>query len=83
MASFSFAVPSVIPQDLQLIHNLVGDIPDPVPARKIPSRTEHDEEHGTDSDTDSEKEVEHGILADVDDDEGSGTKRCAPACRSL
>ncbi|KAI0640066.1 Gar1/Naf1 RNA binding region-domain-containing protein [Trametes polyzona] len=71
-AAFSFAVPSAIPQDLQLIQDLIGDIPVPATSKAVveePVYSDHD--HGTDSDTDSEKEVEADILCGVDDeDEG-------------
>ena len=65
----AFAVPSVVPQDLQLIQDILGDIPSassPQKAKQLPQEHPYsDEEHGTDSDTDSEKEVEAGILAEV------------------
>ena len=70
MASqFSFAVPSAIPQDLQLIQDILGDI---VLSHSLPkvqqqsqdSTSAADDEHGTDSDTESEKEVEANILGE-------------------
>ncbi|KAI0828857.1 Gar1/Naf1 RNA binding region-domain-containing protein [Trametes gibbosa] len=68
-AVFPFALPSVIPQDLQLIHELVGDIPVQVTSKIVEPAVDSDHDHGTDSDTDSEKEVEADILGGVDDDE--------------
>ncbi|KAH9849222.1 Gar1/Naf1 RNA binding region-domain-containing protein [Lenzites betulinus] len=68
-AAFSFALPSVIPQDLQLIQDLVGEIPEPSTSKIIETPVDSDHDHGTDSDTDSEKEVEADILGSIDDDE--------------
>ena len=67
--SFPFVVPSIIPQDLQLIHDIIGPIP--VASSSKLSEDSHfsDHEHGTDSDTDSEQVVEADILATVDEDD--------------
>lgn len=70
---FSFAVPSSIPQDLQLIQDILGDLPSSHIAPKVQQSLREqnfDDEHGTDSDTDSEKEVEADILGDVEDGDG-------------
>ncbi|KAI0354589.1 NAF1-domain-containing protein [Trametes cingulata] len=68
-AAFSFAVPSAIPQDLQLIQDLIGDIPVPPSSKVIEEPAYSDHDHGTDSDTDSEKEVEADILGGVEDED--------------
>ncbi|EIW64159.1 NAF1-domain-containing protein [Trametes versicolor FP-101664 SS1] len=69
-APFSFALPSVVPQDLQLIQDIIGVVPDPVPSKTAePPTADSDHEHGTDSDTDSEKEVEADILGGVEDED--------------
>ncbi len=72
--AFSFAVPTTISQDLQLIQDILGDLPlVHIPQKAQQSLQEHtssDDEHGTDSDTDSEKEVEADILGDVEGGDG-------------
>ncbi|KAI0800545.1 Gar1/Naf1 RNA binding region-domain-containing protein [Fomes fomentarius] len=64
-AAFSFPIPSSVPQDLQLIQDIVGELPPP-PTNKLSEKVHSDNEHGTDSDTDSEEEVEAGILGDAE-----------------
>ncbi|PIL31357.1 hypothetical protein GSI_06056 [Ganoderma sinense ZZ0214-1] len=72
---FSFAVPSSIPQDLQLIQDILGDLPSthisPKVQQPLQEHASSDDEHGTDSDTDSEKEVEADILGHVEDGDGA------------
>lgn len=69
-APFSFALPSVVPQDLQLIQDIIGVAPAPAPGKTAQSSiADSDHEHGTDSDTDSEKEVEADILGGVEDED--------------
>ncbi|KAI0778972.1 Gar1/Naf1 RNA binding region-domain-containing protein [Trametes elegans] len=68
-AAFSFAVPSAIPQDLQFIHDIVGDTPAPLLSKAVEEQAHSDHDHGTDSDTDSEKEVEADILGGAEDEE--------------
>ena len=68
-----FKVPSLIPQDLQIIQDLIGELPPP-PAPKSatpetrPQKPSEDSVDSSDneSDTDSEREVEDDILGDVD-----------------
>ena len=69
-AAFPFAVPSAIPQDLQLIQDIVGDIPIPSKGKAIQEHIHSDHEHGTDSDADSEQEVEADILGAIEDADG-------------
>lgn len=69
-APFSFALPAVVPQDLQLIQDIIGAVPGPAPSKPAElSTADPDHEHGTDSDTDSEKEVEADILGGVEDED--------------
>ena len=68
----AFKVPSIIPQDLQLIQDIVGDVPIPSTSKApaLPSEVQiHEAVDDSDSDADSEQEVEAGILAGVDEDE--------------
>ena len=77
-----FKMPSIIPQDLRLIQDLIGDeIPKPPPvnttalATAIPIEIKSDEDSSDDEDdSDSEKEVEANILADLDDEEDADQK---------
>ena len=63
--AYPFVVPSLLPQDLQIIQDIVGQLPpDPV-AQKVVEPALSDHDHGTDSETDSEQEVEDGILGDI------------------
>jgi H/ACA ribonucleoprotein complex non-core subunit NAF1 len=72
-----FAVPSMIPQDLQIIQDLIGEIPVPPPSKATVSehtpqrRTDDDSVDSSDneSDTNSELEVEANILGKLDSDE--------------
>lgn len=74
-----FKIPSGVPQDLQLIQDLIGDlVPIPSlskPATSVapPQKLEADD-GGSDSDADSEQEVEADILRGLDDEveEASG-----------
>ncbi len=68
-SAYSFAIPSAVPQDLLLIRDIIGDIPVPSTAKLSEASTHSDPDHGTDSDTDSEQEVEAGILVDVGEDD--------------
>ncbi len=69
-APFSFALPSVVPQDLQIIQEIIGVVPSPAPIKSLEASAAYsDHEHGTDSDTDSEQEVEADILAGVEDED--------------
>ena len=70
-SAYPFAVPSAIPQDLQLIQDLIGVIPVPSTSNLSESSTRSDPDHGTDSDTDSEQEVEAGILVDVREEDAN------------
>ena len=77
-----FKMPSIIPQDLRLIQDLIGDEilkPPPVNttalATAIPIKIKSDEDSSDDEDdSDSEKEVEANILADLDDEEDADQK---------
>ena len=75
-AAFSFAVPSTIPQDLQLIQEIIGDIPPPSSSKISEAEHYSDHDHGTDSETDSEKEVEADILGEIqDEDDGMPSEK--------
>ena len=71
-----FKVPSAIPQDLQIIQDLIGDLPPP-PVSKLAAPEPAPQNHtdrsvdssGAESDTDSEREVEENILGQPDTDE--------------
>ncbi|KAI0652502.1 Gar1/Naf1 RNA binding region-domain-containing protein [Trametes meyenii] len=65
-----FIVPSAVPQDLQLIQDIIGDIKVPASSEPHSKNIGEDHDHGTDSDTDSEKEVEADILGDAEDEGG-------------
>ena len=75
----AFRVPSSIPQDLQLIQDLIGDLV-PIPSSAKPVilaqtlQKSDDGGEGSDSDADSEQEVEADILGALDDEveEASG-----------
>lgn len=76
-AAFSFAVPSAVPQDLQLIQDIVGQVPPPS-AKKPPDHSAYsDHDHGTDSETDSEQEVEADILGGAEAKAALVADRCA------
>ena len=69
-----FKVPSNVPQDLQFIQDIIGELPPPAPVQKPstppPSTVSHDENiDSSDSDADSEKEVEADILTGIAEDE--------------
>lgn len=72
-----FKVPSLIPQDLQLIQDIVGELP--APSHRItspPKPSEHQDESDSilssdNEDASSEKEVEADILGVPDEEEGS------------
>ncbi|KAI0673779.1 Gar1/Naf1 RNA binding region-domain-containing protein [Trametes maxima] len=64
-----FPVPSAVPQDLQLIQGIIGDIRSPPSSESHQKSIGEDHDHGTDSDTDSEKEVEADILGDAEDED--------------
>ena len=71
--SNAFKLPSNVPQDLQLIQDLIGDLVPLLSASKpvasITSQNKaEDDIEGSDSDADSEKEVEADILAGLDDE---------------
>ena len=87
MASFPnvFKTPSLMPQDLQLIQSLIGDIPTPGSSKQLSigpkstlqaSNEDVDDDIASSGDEDSEKEVEENILGVDDDDE-------TPPSRSL
>ena len=86
-ATFSFSVPSAIPQDLQLIHDIVGPTPVASSSKIHDDTTYSDHDHGTDSDTDSEQEVEADILGVEDDAKTNGyvllSFSCIPFQRPL
>lgn len=77
-AKMDFKVPSTIPQDLQIIQDLIGELPPP-PANKVatPEPALHNHIDGSvessdaASDVDSEREVEENILGQLDSDEES------------
>ncbi|CDO73451.1 hypothetical protein BN946_scf185013.g86 [Trametes cinnabarina] len=82
-APLSFTVPSAIPQDLQLIQEIIGDIPIPSSSTEKVDEAYSDHDHGTDSGTDSEKEVEADILGGLDDDDTEmSSERNAPPSES-
>lgn len=69
----SFKIPSSVPQDLQLIHEIIGEISIP-PVQKSaspqPTSVVFDEDiNSSDSDIDSEREVEANILGGPDEEE--------------
>ena len=76
-AAFPFAVPSAVPQDLQLIQDIVGQIPPPTAKNPSDYSTYSDHDHGTDSETDSEQEVEADILGGAEAKAAPVTDRCA------
>ncbi|CCL98128.1 uncharacterized protein FIBRA_00122 [Fibroporia radiculosa] len=79
MAS-TFKLPSIIPQDLQLIHNLVGEIASPPSRSQPPPSTQQDDDiQSSDDDSDSEREVEAGILKGLEDDEAGPTTGNSPS----
>ena len=73
-----FKIPSTIPQDLQLIQDIIGEIPvstpplrsskstSPVPLRPI---ADDSIDSSDESDTDSEREVEANILEGIEDED--------------
>ena len=68
-----FKIPSGVPQDLQLIQDLIGDlVPTPSlnkPAASVaPPQKLGGDDGGSDSDADSEQEVEADILGGLDDE---------------
>lgn len=71
----AFKIPTLIPQDLQLIHDIVG--PDlsatkpPVPSSDTKGKEADHNIDSSDNDTDSEGEVEADILIGIDEDGGS------------
>ncbi|EKM61596.1 uncharacterized protein PHACADRAFT_248285 [Phanerochaete carnosa HHB-10118-sp] len=73
-----FKVPSAIPQDLQIIQDLIGELPPP-PVSKLATpepvpRSDIDDSVGSsdaENDTDSEREVEENILGQLDSDSES------------
>ena len=74
-----FKVPSNVPQDLQFIQDIIGELPPPAPVQKPstppPSTVSHDENiDSSDSDADSEKEVEADILTGIAEDEDDEKK---------
>ncbi|KAI0078859.1 NAF1-domain-containing protein, partial [Panus rudis PR-1116 ss-1] len=66
-----FKMPSVVPQDLQLIQEMIGDTPI-VPQRKTPEpiHIPDDDIESSDSDTDSEREVEANIFTGAEGEAG-------------
>lgn len=75
-----FKVPSAVPQDLQLIQDIIGVLPvPPAPVHKTPSpqpssapQDDNIDSSDGESDADSEKEVEADILTGIveeDEDE--------------
>ncbi|KZT08717.1 NAF1-domain-containing protein [Laetiporus sulphureus 93-53] len=72
-SSPTFKVPSAVPQDLQFIHNIIGDIIEPSLPKPLAISRQVSRDDDTDSvadiDTDSEREVEEIILRGVEDDE--------------
>ena len=66
-----FKIPPLIPQDLQLIQDIIGELP---PSRElaINLKVQDDSILSSDDDDDnaSEKEVEANIFGGLDDDEG-------------
>ena len=80
-----FKAPSIIPQDLQLIQDIIGQIsPSPPPPLRssqssspVPPRTESNDsiDSSVDGDEDSEREVEADILSGaLDEDDEGGPK---------
>lgn len=68
-----FKVPSTVPQDLLLIQDLIGTIPPvPVAEKCVPDSLDSSDDSiaSTDSEVESEDEVEAG-LAPHDDDSGT------------
>ncbi|KAJ3480421.1 hypothetical protein NLI96_g8366 [Meripilus lineatus] len=73
-----FKMPSMIPQDLQLIQDLIGDdIPKPLPIISATAKIEV--EASSDDDSDSEKEVEANILGGIEDEEDSDRQKVPPS----
>ncbi|OBZ79554.1 H/ACA ribonucleoprotein complex non-core subunit NAF1 [Grifola frondosa] len=84
-ASLAFKLPSLVPQDLHLIRDLIGEVPVPTvlteisttskpslqdnPINSSDSDSDSDTASDTDSDADSEQEVEATILGAVDDED--------------
>ncbi|KAK7695069.1 hypothetical protein QCA50_002259 [Cerrena zonata] len=68
-----FKIPSDVPQDLQLIQDIIGDLPvSPVhktPSPQPPPASHHEDIDSSDDDADSEKEVEADILSGIPEDE--------------
>lgn len=70
-----FKVPSMVPQDLQIIQDLIGEIPEvevrKTPSAEVVSQNNADESldsSDNESDADSELEVEANILGRMDSD---------------
>ncbi|OCH86658.1 NAF1-domain-containing protein [Obba rivulosa] len=70
-SAFAFKVPSIVPQDLQIIRDIVGELPT-ASSSKAPAASQPEDDHeiaSSDSDSDSEREVEADILnGPLDDD---------------
>ncbi|KAI0094439.1 Gar1/Naf1 RNA binding region-domain-containing protein [Irpex rosettiformis] len=66
-----FKIPSIIPQDLQIIQDLVGELPQPLKAEVVVKPKVEDEDilSSDNEDGQSEKEVEADILGALDDDD--------------
>ena len=69
-------MPSTIPQDLQIIQDLIGEVPPPAATKaaspQLTSPTHIDDSvdsSDNESDIDSEREVEANILGQLDSDE--------------
>ncbi|KAH9947135.1 Gar1/Naf1 RNA binding region-domain-containing protein [Amylocystis lapponica] len=79
-SAFSFKMPSIIPQDLQLIHDLIGEVVPP-PAKDTPpdAPTGEDSIDSSDSDADSEREVEEDILSGLDEQKDGSPGTAGPS----
>ena len=73
-----FKIPSTIPQDLQIIQDIIGEIPGATPPLRsskstspVPLRSIADDsiDSSDESDTDSEREVEANILEGIEDED--------------
>ncbi|KAI0785386.1 Gar1/Naf1 RNA binding region-domain-containing protein [Irpex lacteus] len=68
-----FKVPSIVPQDLQIIQDIVGELPQPLKEEEVDTKTKLEDEDdilsSDDEGAQSEKEVEADILGALDDED--------------
>lgn len=67
MADSSFKIPSLLPQDLLIIQDLVGHVPEPPVEAQLKSPDDDHSIASSGEETNSEDEVEADILLDDED----------------